>query len=137
MANLADKRQISGPTALDTTETEWESLGDITVPGGVSAIVGIQAVAIIQTATDAEGALGVCKLSSENQPVGGQLKPYVFICPTLMGPAGTLVNSGTDAEVPVHQCNIPVLDRDVIKIEMKLTLAQTGSCNGIVGLLFE
>lgn len=131
---MANKAQVVGPTQLEATETTYKALGDLTVPGGVSKIVGIMAAAIAQTATAGDGGVGVVRLTSENI---AQLNPYVFPCAMLHGPAGTLADSGLFAKVPIIPCDIPVDEKDVITVEMKCTIAQGGTCDGIVGFIFE
>lgn len=120
--------------ALGATETTYTDLGDITVPGGVSKIVGIQAIAVIETGTAGEGAIGMVRLTSENVDA---LNPFEFLCPAFHGPAGTLADQGIQANVPILPVDIDVKEKDVIMVEMKLTIAQTGACEGAVGFLFE
>jgi len=115
-------------TSLGATETTYTDLGDITVPVGASRITGVCAIAAITKGTATEGALGVCKLEF----TGG---PELDGIPTAMA---MVIDIGHADLVPAFlPCNIPVPPNRDIACYIKLTLAQTEDCDGIVSLRFE
>lgn len=119
--------------ALGSTETEETNLGTLTVPQGVSRIVGVYGVAVIETATAGEGAAGTFRLDSEDI----SLSPAKFPAQVVYGPAGTLADNASAFEPKIIPVNIPVTGGARINAYMKLTKAQTGSCHGLVGVLYE
>lgn len=115
-------------SALGATETDYTDLGDIVVPKGASRITGILAIAIIDEGTATEGAIGVAKIEFTG---GGEYDGIP--CATIM-----IIDVGhanfTPEFTPV---NIPVPTNRAIACYIKMTLAQTGACSGILHLRFE
>jgi len=119
--------------ALGATETTETDLGDIDVPSkGVSRIVGLYGVATIQTATAAEGTDGYYRLAFKSVP-----GVYRFPATIYQGAAGTLATQGAAHQPQIIPVNIPVPPNETISCYMALALAQTGTCRGRVGLIFE
>ena len=119
--------------ALGSTETTETNLGDITIPAGPSKkIVGLWGIATIQTATAAEGTTAYFKLAFKR--LGGVFK---FPAQVFQGPAGTLANLGPAQSPRIIPVDIDVEPNETITPYMALALAQTGSCRGQVGIIYE
>lgn len=119
--------------ALGATETTETELGTITVPAGVQRITGIYGDIIIETTTLAEGTVGYFRLDSEDL----SLAPAKFPAAIQQGAAGTLVAIGPTQTPHIIPVNIPVSPTSRIKCYAALELAQTGTCRGRVGVIYE
>jgi len=119
--------------ALGSTETTETSLGSINVPSaGVSRIVGIYGIVTIQTATAAEGTAGQFRLAFKTVP-----GTYKFPAQIFQGPAGTLANSGPSQDPKIIPVDIPIPSNETITAYATLSLAQTGTCRAMVGVIYE
>jgi len=114
-------------TALGATETTETDLGDITVPSGASRLTGVCAACALQTGTATQGPLGHAKLSYSGS---GDLDgiPVAIVCMEELGGA---------YEPEFTPCNCSVTPLTKIEAYMTLTVAQTGTCHGVISLRFE
>lgn len=119
--------------ALDSTETNETNLGTITISAKGRRIIGVYGIAIIETATADEGTAAVFRLASEDVDIS----PCKFPAQVIYGPAGTLADSGHTFTPKIIPVDIPVGGKARIVCYMKLTKAQTGSCRGLVGVIYE
>jgi len=114
--------------ALGATETTYTDIGDITIPKGVSRIVGIFAACALETGTATEGAIAVAKLEWTGGPKLDGIPCAVTSC----------IDVGQIPLVPEYiPVNIPVDFNDKIACYVKTTLDQTGACHGAVFLKLE
>lgn len=119
--------------ALGSTETTETSLGSISIPAtGVSRIVGIYGIATIQTTTAAEGTAGGFRLAFKT--VSGTFK---FPVTVFQGAAGTLADIGPVHMPQIIPVDIAVPSNETITCYVTLNLAQTGTCRGMVGVIYE
>lgn len=119
--------------ALGSTETIESNLGTITIPSqGVSRIVGVYGIAAIQTSTAAEGTTGQYRLAFKSVPGS-----YKFPATIFQGPAGTLAGIGPGQVPQIIPVDIPIPQNETITAYMTLSLAQTGTCRGMVGVIME
>lgn len=117
----------SKDAALGATETTETNLGTIKVPAGASKITGICAAVVLQTGTAAEGTLGHARISYSG---AGDIKGI----PCAVVVSEELGGSYTPKFTP---CTLRVTALIDVSCFMTLTLAQTGTCHGLVSLRFE
>tara|TARA_Y100000310_G_scaffold303899_1_gene342606 strand:+ start:1509 stop:1898 length:390 start_codon:yes stop_codon:yes gene_type:complete len=119
--------------ALGATETTETNLGSITIPTqGISRVVGVYGIATIQTATAGEGTTGFFRLGFST--VAGTFK---FPASIFSGPAGTLATTQLPSLAQIIPVNIQVPANETCTLYMTLSLAQTGTCRGMIGLIME
>lgn len=129
MSNQADF--VEG--ALGGTETTETNLGTITVPPtGVRRIVGVYGVIVAQAITTAEGFAGYFRLAFKTVPGVFKFPATIFA-----GPAGTLASGMSIAMAQIIPVSIDVPANETITASMATFLAATGTCRGVVGLIFE
>ncbi len=123
-------RVYSALNAAETTETK---VGTITIPAvGVKKIVAISAQLMQPTATAGEQVSGYVRLSFKT--VSGSFK---FPAQPVLGPAGTLADSGgthPPAWIPV---DIPVPANETVDCYIAADVALTGTGTGAVALIME
>jgi hypothetical protein len=118
--------------ALGATETVETSLGTITIPtAGVKRIVGIWGIAEVP-ATTAEIPTGYFRLAFKTIP--GVFK---FPATTFAVGTGTLVGPSAALAAQIIPVDIPIPANESVTCTLALNVAATGSCRGMVGLLFE
>ena len=99
----------------------------------VSRIVALYGDVTIQTSTAAEGTVGFVRLDSPDL----SLSPAKFPARIVQGPAGTLADIGPDSTPQLIPVNIPVTGSAKIDCYAATELAQTGTCRGRVGVIYE
>jgi hypothetical protein len=121
------KSQVSACTA--TGDTAKTLIDTITVPDGVSHIVGVCAYAVGgASVTIAEPITGILELESDDAPV----TPAQFLLDCVV-----LLTSGLAAFNPrVWACNIPVKAGNRIKGSMTMDMAQTSGLKGRFQLIY-
>jgi len=113
--------------ALGATETTETDIGDITVPKGASRITGICGAVALETGTAADGgvAWGHLEFTGAEDLDG---IPAAVVCMEELG------GSYTPRFIP---CNIPVKEDATIACGMTMSVAQGGTCHGLMCLRFE
>lgn len=117
---------------LGSTETTETDLGDIVVPSaGVSRIVGIWGICAKEEATLKEGTLAFFRLAFKSVP-------GVYKFPAVVGGGGTTSTADAVQMMPnIIPVDIPVPPNETISCYMVLSIAQTATCRGAVGVIFE
>jgi hypothetical protein len=122
------KSQVS--TATATGDTSKTLIDTITVPDGVSRIVGVCAQAVAgASVTIAEPITGILELESDDAPV----TPAQFILDCVV-----LLTSGMAAFNPrVWAVSIPVKAGNRIKGSITMDMAMTGALKGRFMLIYD
>jgi len=117
---------------LGATETTETDLGDITVPSaGVSKIIGVWGICAKEEATLKEGTLAFFRLDFKT--VSGTFK-----FPAVVGGGGTTSTADAVQMMPhIIPVDIPVPANETIGCYMVLSIAQSATCRGAVGVIFE
>jgi len=117
---------------LGSTETTETTLGTITVPSaGISRIVGVYGSCSLGEATLKEGALAHFRLAFKTVP--GVYKFPALLC----GGGTTSTGNSIYGDFHIIPVNINVPANETITCYMTLTLAQSGTAHGLVGVIFE
>ena len=114
-------------SALGATETTETDLGEATVPSGASRITGICAAVALQTGTATQGPLGHARISYSGSGDLDGIPVAVVVMEEL----------GGAYEPEFTPVNLPVVPLTKIKCYMTLTVAQTGTCHGLLCFRFE
>lgn len=125
---MSFKQQITGPTALGAADTKT-LIGTLTVPAGVSKIIGVSSVLLAaDTLTSTEAVCGMVELESEDV----DLVPSQFLTDV-----ATILTSGAVAFSPKQwPADLPVTKGDRIKCYITNWDTSTGSIEGAVQLTY-
>lgn len=118
---------------LGATETDETDLGDITISAkSQGRIVGVWGTVAKEEATLKEGTLGFFRLASDDVDIS----PAKF--PAVIGGGGTTSTADAVQMMPfIIPVDIPAAPKAVIQCYMVLTIAQSATCRGAVGLIYE
>lgn len=118
---------------LGSTETDETDLGDITLSAKSNGrIIGVWGSVAKEEATLKEGTLAFFRLASDDVDIS----PAKF--PAVVGGGGTTSTADSVSSMPqIIPVDIKAAPKAVIQCYMVLTIAQTATTRGAVGLIYE